>query len=167
MSTHTDVSLRNEVVSHSWCALLQPINIYPFGWSTFWLDSSGGMWWESMLWCHPEMTLVYCVYLFCHEGLVWQFYLSSSTDLRLAQQTHAQTQTLGLIRPENFDVFFFSLPHTQKHKHPHCMDEHIETTAQRFSAFLSPTMFKRAQGTKIITFHDFRHLGDVWWLFQV
>lgn len=72
-----------------------------------------------------------------------------------------------LDTPWKLWCFFFSLPHTKKHKHPHCMDEHIETTAQRFSAFLSPTMFKRAQGTKIITFHDFRHLGDVWWLFQV
>lgn len=80
-----------------------------------------------MLQCHPEITFVYCVSFFFHEGLVWQFHLSFSTDLRLAQKAHAQTQTLGLIRLEDFDVFSISLTqtHTKKHKRYHCTDKHI------------------------------------------
>lgn len=50
-----------------------------------------------------------------HEGLVWQFNLSFAKDLRLAQQAHAQTQTLGLICLKTLKfVLSLSHRHTQR-----------------------------------------------------
>lgn len=47
-------------------------------------------------------------------------------------------------------LMFFLSP---THKHPHCMDEHIETTGQRFATFLSPTIFKSSQATVLFYFN--------------